>query len=157
MDPVEKLIIEISKINFISVTALEDGEKIQTQGSEKDMAEMIYNNPAMISDDFRPLSTEEHTKYGFIDVFGHDGKGVLTIVECKRYNADLGAITQLRRYVEKIKKDKGLKQAKGIIVAPRISPNAKKMLNDWGFTYKKIEPPKYFEEKKKEQTRLTGF
>jgi RecB family endonuclease NucS len=118
---------------------------------------MIYDNPKLISEDFKPLSREEHTKYGFIDVFGHDKNGTLIIVECKRYKADLGAVTQLRRYVEKIMKDKGLKEVKGIIAAPKISPNAHKMLHDWGFDFKKVEPPKFFEEKKKKQSTLDVF
>ena len=32
----------------------------------------------------------------------------LTIVECKRYTGDLKAVSQLRRYVEKIKSSKGI-------------------------------------------------
>lgn len=155
--PPEKLIIEMSKIFFINTMKMEDSEKISTQGTEKHMAEMIYKNPSLISKDFKPVSMEEQTKYGFIDVFGHDGKGVLTIVECKRYNADLGAVTQLRRYVEKMKKDKGLKKIKGVIAAPKISANALKMLQDWGFKFVEVEPPKHFEEKKKNQATLEGF
>lgn len=157
ISPAEKLIVEMSKINFITTTELDDTEELECKGTEKDMSEMIYNNPSLISKEFKPLSMEEHTKYGFIDVFGHDKNGTLTIIECKRYNADLGAVTQLRRYVEKIKKSKGLEKVNGIIAAPKISANAKKMLEDWGFTFVKIEPPKYFEEKKKQQTKLHNF
>ena len=157
ISPAEKLIVEMSKINFITTTELDDTEELECKGTEKDMAEMIYNNPSLISKDFKPLSMEEHTKYGFIDLFGHDKNGILTVIECKRYNADLGAVTQLRRYVEKIKKSKGLEKVNGIIAAPKISANAKKMLEDWGFTFAKIEPPKYFEEKKKQQTKLHNF
>lgn len=153
----EKLNIELTEIYFINSMQLEDAEKIQSQGSEKDMAEMLYKNPDMIEKGFKPYSMEEHTKYGFIDVFGNDAKGNLLIVECKRYNADLGAVTQLRRYVEKIKKTKGVGKVRGMIAAPKISPNALKMLQDWDFSFKKVEPPKYFEEKKKEQMKLDGF
>ncbi len=157
ISPPEKLEVEMDQVHFVNIMEMEDREKIQTQGSEKHMAEMIYKNPSLISKDFKPVSMEEQTKYGFIDVFGHDGKGVLTIVECKRYSADLGAVTQLRRYVERIKKDKGLKKVNGVIAAPKISSNAKKMLEDWGFKFKMVEPPKHFEEKKKKQSILSNF
>jgi RecB family endonuclease NucS len=156
ISPPEKLVIELRKIHFINTLEMDDNKKLQSQGSEKDMSDMIYANPHLISKDFKPISREEQTKYGFIDVFGHD-KGILTIIECKRYNADLGAVTQLRRYVEKMKKDKGLEKVKGIIAAPKISANALKMLQDWGFEYRKIEPPKYFEERKKKQATLKSF
>jgi len=157
ISPPEKLVIELRKIHFINTLEMEDNKKLQSQGSEKDMSDMIYANPHLISKDFKPISREEQTKYGFIDVFGHDKNGTLTIIECKRYNADLGAVTQLRRYVEKMKKDKGLEKVNGIIAAPKISSNALKMLQDWGFEYRKIEPPKYFEEKKRKQATLKSF
>ena len=152
----ETMEITISKMHFFNSHKLEDGQVIRVSGTEEDMSNMIYNNPEMIEEGFKPVSQEEQTKYGFIDVFGHD-KGILTIIECKRYNADLGAVTQLRRYVEKMKKDKGLEKVNGIIAAPKISANALKMLQDWGFEYRKIDPPKYFEEKKKKQASLKSF
>jgi RecB family endonuclease NucS len=155
--PSEKLKIDISKIHFINTMQMEDTETIQTVGTEKDMADMIMNNPDLISNDFKPVNQEEQTKYGFIDVMGKDKDKNLVIVECKRYNADLSAVTQLRRYVEKIKNSKGIKNVKGIVAAPKISKNALQMLNDWGFEFKKVEPPKYFEERKKSQTKLDGF
>ena len=88
---------------------------------------------------------------------GVDKKGVLTIVECKRYCAELSAVTQLRRYVEKIMVSKGITKVRGIIAAPKITENAKKMLEDWGFEFKSINPPKYFEEYDKKQARLDVF
>jgi hypothetical protein len=155
--PVEKLRVEIEKVYFINTMKLEDSEELQSHGSEKEMSEMIYKNPALIDADFKPVSTEEQTKYGFIDVFGYDKNKTLVVVECKRYNADLGAVTQLRRYVEKIKSAKGVEKVRGVIAAPKISKNALKMLEDWRFEFRKIDPPKHFEEQKKKQTKLDHF
>ena len=151
--------IAIFKIyNFYS-QKLNDGKKLVLVGTEKDMSDMIKDNPEVISQDFKPLSREEHTKFGFIDVFGHDGQGNLVIIECKRYSAGLSAIQQLRRYVEKICELKGLKsnQIKGIIAAPEIANNAKDMLEKWGFEYKKVEPPKRLERFNKNQKSLGDF
>ena len=142
--------------NFIRYK-LEDGQKLVLHGSEKDMSDMIYDNPNLISKDFKPLSREEHTKYGFIDVFGHNGGGDLVIVECKRYTGSLSCVTQLRRYVEKMKQLKGIDTITGVLAAPNISFNAKKMLQDWGFSYKKINPPKRLEKYDKNQTSLDLF
>lgn len=153
----EYLDIRMSKVHFIASHALKDGQKIQIIGTEKDMSEMIYNNPTLISPDFRPLSMEEHTKYGFIDVFGYDKDKNLVIVECKRYCADLSAVTQLRRYVEKMKKLKGTKNVRGIIAAPKITGNAQQMAEDWGFSFVAVEPPKYKERYNKDQKTLEHF
>lgn len=153
----EYLDLFLHTIYSVNSQKLNDSEKLQLAGSEKDMSDMLYNNPEMIEENFTPLSREEHTTYGFIDVFGLDKNKTLTIIECKRYSADLSAVTQLRRYVEKIKDAKGVKEVRGIIAAPKISSNALKMLNDWGFEFKSINPPNYLERHAKQQTCLDGF
>ncbi|MFH1589415.1 MAG: endonuclease NucS domain-containing protein, partial [archaeon] len=92
----EYLELELSRIYDYMSRKLEDGSKQLIAGTEADMSDMIKDNPKLISDDFKPLSREEHTKFGFIDVFGHDKKGRLVIVECKRYTAGLDAVQQVR-------------------------------------------------------------
>jgi len=149
--------IHLHRIHFVNSHALEDGEDITVAGTEKHMAEMIMEKPELIEKGFKPLSLEEHTKYGFIDVFGHDKNNILVVIECKRQNGDLKAVTQLRRYVEKIKELKGLNKVRGILACPQISANAKQMLEDWGFEYKSIGPPKYLEKHKKGQKKLHEF
>jgi len=155
--PKEELIINIFEVYSISSYPLVDTEQLRLVGSEKDMSDMIYDNPGIISDDFKPINREEKTDYGFLDVFGHDSKGNFVIVECKRYNAGLGAVTQLRRYVEKVKSSKGIKNVIGIIASPSISPRALKMLNDWGFSYKPINPPQSFKEESANQLKINKY
>ncbi|MBW2972382.1 DUF91 domain-containing protein, partial [Candidatus Woesearchaeota archaeon] len=133
------------------------GQKIQIIGTERDMSEMIYNNPALIAPDFKPVSMEEQTQYGFIDVFGYDKDNNLVIVECKRYCADLSAVTQLRRYVEKMKKAKGTENVLGVVAAPKITANALTMAEDWGYRFVAVDPPKYKERYNKDQKTLEGF
>lgn len=149
--------IRIKEVHFINSHKLEDGHSIVISGTEKDMNDMIYSNPELIEEGFKTASQEEQTKYGFIDVLGIDKNNVLTIIECKRYCADLGAVTQLRRYVEKMKTSKGIDNIRGIITAPKITPNALTMLEDWGFEFKLIEPPKHLEKYKKGQKKLDSF
>lgn len=153
----EEMIIKLHQVHFLYTRILQDDEKLVLKGTEKDMAEKIYHHPAMIEEGFKPLSQEEHTKYGFIDVFGYDKHNKLVIIECKRYTATLDAVTQLRRYVEKIKSSKGLKEVRGVLAAPSISPNAKSMLEDWGFEYRQVEPPSHLEKFNKKQKRLGEF
>lgn len=134
--------MEISEVHDAMNMKLEDGKKQVLAGTEADMSDWIRDNPSSISPDFKPLSREEHTKYGFIDVFGHDGQGNLIIIECKRYAASLACVTQLRRYVEKMKELKGTSKVKGIMASPKITANAEGMLNDWGFSWVRVVPPK---------------
>ncbi len=156
LDYKDYLDIEIFRVYSFMSHKLEDGLKLELVGTEKDMSDMIKAEPGLISKDFKPLSREEHTKFGFIDVFGHDKKGNLVVVECKRYTASLQCVTQLRRYVEKIKELKGLndKQVKGILASPKISPNAKEMLEKWKFKWVQVHPPKRLERFNKDQKNL---
>lgn len=153
----EKMTITINQIHSLNSHALEDTASIVLQGTEDDMAKMIYENPEIVETGLKAVSREEQTKYGFIDVFCVDKEGTLTIIECKRYKAELNAVTQLRRYVERLMKSKGIDKVRGIIAAPSITPNAKKMLEDWGYKFAIVKPPKYLEEYDKSQTKLGGY
>lgn len=153
----EYLELEISRVyNFMS-KKLEDGQKQLLAGTEADMSDMIKQNPTLINKNFKPLSREEHTKFGFIDVFGHDNKGTLVVIECKRYTAGLDAVQQLRRYVEKIKELKGTDKVSGIIASPKIAPNAEEMLKKWGFSWTFVNPPMRLLRHNKNQKDLQSF
>mgnify|MGYP001599530787 FL=1 len=153
----EFLDVTIERIHFYNSHKLEDSQTIIVAGTEEDMSNMLYEHPEMIEAGFKPVSREEQTAYGFIDVFGTDKNGMLTIVECKRYCADLSAVTQLRRYIEKMMISKGVAKIRGILAAPKITENAQKMLEDWGYEFKSIKPPKYLEEFDKKQAKLDFF
>ena len=151
--------VAITKVFSFNSRKLLDGKKLVLVGTEKDMSDMIKDNPILISEDFIPLSREEHTKFGFIDVFGHDDNGNLIVVECKRYTAGLSAVQQLRRYVEKIEELKGISSdnIKGILAAPDIAKNALDMLEKWNFSFKKVQPPKRLERYNQSQKDLFDF
>lgn len=153
----EHLDIDMSIIYSVTNQLLADAGSIELAGTERDMSDMIFDQPDLIEPGFAPLSREEHTKVGFIDVFGHDRQGSLVVVECKRYQADFHAVHQLERYVEKIKKLRGVDKVRGIIAAPHITDNAKALLEQKGFSFKMVEPPKRLERHKKQQKRLGEF
>ena len=156
-DGKEFLDVEIFRVYDLLSHRLEDGQKQVLQGTEKDMSDMIKANPHLISKEFKPWSREEHTKVGFIDVFGHDSDGNIIVVECKRYAASLACVTQLRRYVEKIKELKGIDTVKGVMASPSVTPNAMALLQEWGFSWARVEAPKRMERHNKGQKRLGEF
>lgn len=152
----ENLEITGSIYDFQSKRLL-DGKKLELKGNEADMSDLIYDNPSLIEEGFKPLSREEHTKHGFIDVFGYDANNNLVVIECKRYTADFNAVEQLKRYVEKIKKIKGLMKVRGIIASPSITGNALLLLQDYGFRHVRVEPPRKHELDKQFQKELGTF
>jgi endonuclease len=155
----EYIEIGIHKILSSNFTSIIDEKKIDLYGSEKDMSDYIYKNPETISKEFKPVAREEQTKYGFIDVFGYDKNQNLVVIECKRYKAGPTAPQQLRRYIERMSKSKGIPidKIKGIIAAPSITKNAEHMLNALGYEFKRIEPPAFMNKKKEKQKDLSYF
>ncbi len=149
--------VRITRVYFFHSANIEDGQTIQIKGTEEDMAQMLYEHPEYLENGFKPVGMEEQTKYGFVDLLGYDKNNVLTVVECKRYSADLAAVSQLRRYVEKIQSSKGIKHVRGILASPEITLNARKMLEDWGYTHVSVRPPNYRERFDKHQTSLFTF
>ena len=153
----EYMDISLRKIYFFHNHNIEQGGSIQLEGTEKDMSDMIYDHPELIGQEFKTLTREEQTPYGFVDVLGYDKDGALTVIECKRYVGDFKAVDQLRRYVEKIKVSKGITNVNGILACPKITPHALAMLHDFGFTHVKVNPPKRHDRFNKSQTRLQHF
>lgn len=154
----EKAWLEIS-VSFVYDAIsmkLEDGRALDLAGNEKDMSDWIRDNPHCISGEFRPIRREEQTDVGFIDVYGHDGDGIV-VVECKRVTASLAAVDQLRRYVERVKNLKGTDGVRGILVAPSITSNAKDMLLGFGLEFCRVDPPKRLERWLKDQKSIFDY
>ncbi len=156
VSPREHMVVTVRKVYSLESNKLKDGEVLVSVGSEADMARMIYENPSLIGESFKPVKLEEQTRYGFIDVLGIEGS-VLTVVECKRYKAGLGAVQQLRRYVERLQKSKGVMKVNGVVAAPSITKNAMNMLGDWGYRFVVVEPPMYLDFDKSEQKKLEDY
>lgn len=153
----ESMRVEFYNLKHYHSLPLFDETTIELEGTEKDMSDMIMEKPELISKDFKPLSREEHNKYGFIDVFGYE-KDKLVIVECKKIQAEYNAVMQLDRYVKRISESKGipLEKIKGVIAAPSISESAYDYLRKLGYEYKTVNPPKR-NIKEKQQKGLNSY
>jgi len=149
--------VEIFRVHDAASHRLEDGQKQDLAGNERDMSDFIRDNPSVIDAEFRPISREEQTDVGFIDVFGHDRSGRLVVVECKRITASLMAVDQLRRYVERVQQIKGTKEVAGVLAAPAITPNALEMLTGYGFRFARVEPPKRLERWHRDQKKIFEY
>lgn len=153
----ESMILDIIDIHFLHSHPLQDGASITLQGSEKDMSDMIMDRPELIEDGFTPLSREEHTEHGFVDVFGHDKDNNLVIVECKRFTAGPAAVEQLTRYVRKLKRSRGIDHVRGILAAPSLTKTAERLLEEKGFEHRLIDPPNFHRRQKRQQASLADF
>jgi len=153
----EFLEVALFRIHEVMRRKLEDGQRQLLHGNEAEMSDYLRDHPELLGPDFRPVSREEQTSVGFLDLFGHDGKGSLVVVECKRYTAGLSAVSQLHRYVEKVKRVRGTTRVKGIIASPKITVHAEELLHDYGYAWSRVEPPHRHAQHARLQQSLTEF
>jgi len=139
--PREVLEVELEEVYLASVFKAEDYEELALTGSEAEMAELIFENPALIEPGFKPLFREKDIGHGIVDILGRDASGNLVVLELKRRRAELHAVSQLKRYVEALRDEHG-GDVRGILVAPSLTSGARKLLKKEGLEFRKLEPPK---------------
>jgi len=138
-NPPESLQVEISKTYVASYFIGMDSKSLELVGYEEDMGDLIFEDPGVIEEGFRPTSREYSTDKGFIDILGKDKKGNLMVLELKSRRAGTNAVKQLERYIEHFSDHKKL--VRGILVAPSVTEEAQEMLEEKKMEFISLEPP----------------
>lgn len=134
--PYEILSIKIPLVYTITIMKVGTGD-FRLWGSEAELVDRVIQNPNLVEKGFTPLEREYETPYGKIDLLGKDSNGNYVVLEFKRGQAQLQAVSQLKRYVDYMREKFG-PEVRGGIVAPGITNNAYKLLRKQGFFYVKI-------------------
>jgi RecB family endonuclease NucS len=139
--PREVLVISFDSLKMVSRFSLHDDEELYLFGTESQMVEEVVKNPSLIEEGFKPITKELRTEYGMIDLYGVDKRGNVVVIEFKRGRAGLDAVSQLKRYVDELKKerDERVGGVRGVLVAPSITESALKLLKELGLEYVKIK------------------
>ena len=130
--PREIIRIISDRVHVFMLAEITRGEFI-LWGDEKDMINYVLKNPDVIEKGFKPIATEYRTSFGIVDLLGRDSLGRLVVLEFKRSKASLSAVSQLKRYADALK-------ARGILVAPDITPSARALLEKYGLEFRKLSP-----------------
>lgn len=138
-NPQESLTVKISRTYVASYFIGEDSKSLELVGYEADMGDLIFNNPEIIEEGFRPTSREYSVESGFIDIMGKDKNGNLVILELKSRRAGVNAVKQLERYINHFQDHK--KMVRGILVAPSLTDEALEMLEKKKLEFISLEPP----------------
>ncbi|USH00388.1 endonuclease NucS [Thermococcus argininiproducens] len=150
--PKEILEVELIDVYLFSYFQAEDYEALALVGSEAEMADLVFKNPELIEEGFKPISKEKSIRHGIVDLLGKDKDGNIVILEFKRRRADLHAVSQLKRYVETMREE--YEKVRGILVAPSLTSGARKLLKKEGLEFKKLNPPKQEKSRKGRQKTL---
>ncbi|MBU1197433.1 endonuclease NucS [Candidatus Micrarchaeota archaeon] len=132
--------IDVHFFNVYSAHAfsLKDDQKLKLFGSERELSDLLMQDLHLIEKGLIPLQQESEMRKGTIDILAEDRDRNLVVIEVKRREAGLDAVSQLSRYVQELSKRKG-KHVRGILCSPHVTPNALKMLEHSGLEYFKLE------------------
>jgi len=125
--PKEIIKVVMSEVDFVRNIELRDDKEIDICGTERQLADMLMEDLSVIERGLKAKQKESPLPQGDVDIFAEDKEGKYVIIEVKRKQAGLKAVTQLKRYVDEVKKIKD-REVRGILCAPDISKKAKNHL-----------------------------
>jgi RecB family endonuclease NucS len=134
----ETIEVHFKSVEFARAFAMRDDSKLRLFGSERELAKLLSQDLHLIERGLTPVQEESSLPKGAIDILARDARGRLVVIELKRRDAGLDAVTQLARYVAELRKRKG-EVVRGVLCSPKITPNALKMMEEKGFEWFKLD------------------
>ena len=131
----EELLIEIEDVHADTAWELEDTAKLQREGREKDIQATLFANVHAIEEGMEALERESFTEVGPVDLLCRDADGRTCVIEVKRVQATAAAVEQLTRYVEEVDRNAAHAPARGILVAPELAPQARRLMDKRGYDF----------------------
>ncbi len=138
----ERMVIRFSSISMVLTKVLRDSGDFSIVGMEKDLVDAIVENPSLLEEGLQVVKREYPLASGFADILCRDRDGRYVIVEVKRSAAGPSAASQLLAYVRDVRQKNPGTDVRGLLVAPRIQPTAKKLLETEGLEYREMEVPR---------------
>jgi RecB family endonuclease NucS len=117
--------LEIRLHEVLSDVEQEMGEAapLEKDGVEAHLQELLAENPGALGEPLRLVRREWPTDLGPVDLLCRDERGEWVAVEVKRI-AEIDAVEQLSRYLERIRLDPARAGCRGILAAQRVNPQA---------------------------------
>lgn len=138
INPREQLTITYREILDVKCYPMEITNELRLSGSERDLNDLLMEDLSMIEPGLKPINQQEYFSKGIADIIAQDSAGNFVVIELKRRQADYASVTQLQRYMKQVEKLKG-KKTRGILLAPDIRSNAKKLLHELGLEFAKLD------------------
>ena len=116
----------------------EAGMVLVKDGVERDLQELLAEQPEWCGDGFRLVRREWPTDIGPVDLMCRDEEDCWIAVEIKRI-ATIDAVEQLHRYLERIQRDPGMAACRGVLVAQVIKPQARVLAQSRGIACVEVD------------------
>ncbi len=158
LEPRETVSMEFRDIAVMATCNLKDAGEFALHVTEAQMKEAILAVPELVEQGLRPLQEEKSLgEAGFTDIYAEDSAGNLVVVEIKRNPATKGSLTQLKRYIDTIRKRTD-RPIRGIVVAPDLRKSAQPLLHKLQLEYVMLPPERCLVVLKgRKETKLSEF
>ena len=127
----ESLVITITEVHSDVAHELGHDPGLSKDGVEAHLQELLAANPEIIEAGLRLVKREYPTDIGPVDLLCRDSTGSPVAIEIKRI-AEINAVDQLSRYLERLGRDSRLGGLRGVLVASIIKPQASVLAHDRG-------------------------
>src|SRR3954452_1799145 len=121
----DRLEIHLAEVlSDVDQTMDEDAARLEKDGVERDLQELLADAPQWCGEGFRLVRREWPTDIGPVDLMCRDEADGWVAVEIKRVGT-IDAVEQLARYLERIRLDPGKTGCRGVLAASVIKPQAR--------------------------------
>jgi RecB family endonuclease NucS len=134
----DRLEIRLSEVLSDVTHAMdEDAARLEKDGVEADLQELLADAPAWCGDGFRLVRREWPTDIGPVDLMCRDDDGWIA-VEIKRVGT-IDAVEQLARYLERIRLDPAKAGCRGVLAAQVVKPQARVLAEARGLDWVEVD------------------
>ncbi len=137
----EVLSVTFTGLSLAHSFRLSDKESISVSGTEKDLADTLKETLHFIEPGLELVKQERGSRRGPVDIVARDKDGKTVVIELKRRIASLKEVSQLQRYFKEFEKQFSAMdghELRGVLVAPDITENAKRFLDEQGLEFRKV-------------------
>jgi len=143
--PREVLEVTFTKIYAMLIAdGLIDNADFVEYMDEAELRDYLAENPDEIEPGLHVIRTERPIGDGYADIVGRDSEGRYVVVEVKRVTAGKDAVQQLHRYVERLRAENPQAPVRGILVAPAVTRDARRLLEELGLEYRQVNIAKLY-------------
>jgi RecB family endonuclease NucS len=135
----DRLEIRLAEVlSDVDHTMDEDAARLEKDGVEADLQELLAEAPGWCGEGFRLVRREWATDIGPVDLMCRDDEDGWVAVEIKRVGT-IDAVEQLSRYLERIRLDPALSDCRGVLAAQVVKPQARVLADARGLDWVEVD------------------
>lgn len=134
----DKLVIRVVEVLSDVTHDMGEAAALEKDGVEKHLQELLADQVHWCGEGFRLVRREWPTDIGPVDLMCRDDADGWIAVEIKRI-ANIEAVEQLTRYLDRIRQDPAMAACRGILAAHEIKPQAKVLAESRGIGWVEVD------------------